>query len=76
MTTTLTLRKIGNSFGFTLPKELVAHLRLKAGETVHVVAERDGTLRVSAYDPDFEATVKALERTRSKYRNALRELAK
>lgn len=76
MTGTLTVRKIGNSFGFTVPKALVDHLRVKEGDTLYVVAEPGGGFRVSPYDPAFEATVKALERTRGKYRNALRELAK
>ncbi|MBM4218102.1 MAG: AbrB/MazE/SpoVT family DNA-binding domain-containing protein [Gammaproteobacteria bacterium] len=76
MTETLKVRKIGNSYGFTVPKSLVDHLRVKEGDLLHVVAEPGGGLRVSPFDPAFEATVTALERTRSKYRNALRELAK
>ena len=74
--TTLTVRKIGNSMGFTVPKSISDHLRVKVGDTLHAVVEPGGGLRVSPYDPEFEATVKALERTRSKYRNALRALAK
>lgn len=74
--TALTVRKIGNSLGFTVPKSIADHLRVKVGDTLHAVIEPGGGLRVSAYDPAFEATVKAVERTRAKYRNALRELAK
>lgn len=74
--TTLTVRKIGNSLGFTVPKSISDHLRVKVGDTLHAVVEPGGGLRVSPYDPEFEVTVKALERTRSKYRNALRALAK
>ncbi len=74
--TTLTVRKIGNSMGFTMPKSISDHLRVKVGDTLHAVVEPGGGLRVSPYDPEFEATVKAVERTRAKYRNALRELAK
>lgn len=73
---TLTVRKIGNSMGFTVPKSISDHLRVKVGDTLHVVVEPGGGLRIFPYDPKFEATVKALERTRSKYRNALRALAK
>jgi hypothetical protein len=51
-------------------------MHVKEGDTVHVVTEPDGGVRLSVYDPAFESTVKAFERTRSKYRNALRELAK
>jgi putative addiction module antidote len=76
MTSTLRVRRIGNSYGFTMPKAMVDHLRVKEGDALHAVMEPGGGLRVSPYDPAFEATVKALERTRKKYRNALRELAK
>lgn len=70
------IHRIGNSLGITLPKEIVNHMRVKEGETVHVVMEPDGSVRLSVYDPAFDATVKAFERTRSKYRKTLRELAK
>ena len=76
MASILRVRRIGNSYGFTIPKTMAEHLRVKEGDTLYAVAEPDGGLRVTAYDPAFEETVKALERTRSKYRNALRELAK
>lgn len=76
MTSTLRVRRIGNSYGFTMPKAIVDHLRVKEGDALHAVMEPGGGLRVSPYDPAFEATVNALERTRKKYRNALRELAK
>ena len=76
MTTKLRVRRIGNSYGFTIPKAMVDHLRVKEGDALHAVVEPGGALRISPYDPAFETTVKALERTRKKYRNALRELAK
>lgn len=76
MTGKLKIRRIGNSLGFTVPKEIADHMQVKEGDTVHVVTEPDGGVRLSVYDPAFETTVKAFERTRSKYRNALRELAK
>ncbi len=74
--TALTVRKIGNSIGFTVPKAIADQLRVKPGDTLHAVVEPGGSLRVTPFDPAFEATVKAVERTRSRFRNALRELAK
>jgi len=76
MTGTLKLRRIGNSLGFIVPREMSDLLRVKEGDTLHVIADPNGGLRLSLYDPSFESTVKAFERTRDKYRNALRELAK
>lgn len=76
MTGTLKVRRIGNSLGFTVPKGMIDQLRVKEGDTLYVVAEPDGGIRLTPYDPLFEAAVKAYESTRVKYRNALRELAK
>jgi putative addiction module antidote len=75
VTSTLKVRRVGHSLGFTVPKALADQLRLKEGDTLHAVAE-NGAIRLTPFDPTFEATVKAFERTRAKYRNAFRELAK
>ncbi len=76
MPSTVKVRRIGHSLGFIVPKAIIDHLRVKEGDTLHIVAERGAGIRLSPYDPSFEATVKAFEGTRVKYRNALRELAK
>lgn len=75
MTGTLRVRRIGNSLGFTVPKALADQLRVKEGDTLHVVVE-GGAIRITPYDPAFESAVEAYEGTRAKYRNALRALAK
>ena len=72
---TLKLRKIGSSVGVILPKELLETLRLQEGDQVFADAGQD-TLRITPYDPEFDAAMKAFEKTRRKYRNALRELGK
>ncbi|MGL4444884.1 MAG: AbrB/MazE/SpoVT family DNA-binding domain-containing protein, partial [Alsobacter sp.] len=38
-TVTLQVRKIGNSIGVILPKELLARLKLQEGDVLHVVEE-------------------------------------
>ena len=72
--TVLKVRKIGNSVGVILPKEVVSRLHLSAGDTVVATATPDG-VNLTPYDPDFDDAMAAFERTRAKYRNALRELA-
>lgn len=72
----LKLRKVGNSVGVVLPKELLAHLNVEEGDTVCVTDAADGTLRVSAADPAFTRQMKAAHDIMRRYRNALRELAK
>lgn len=76
MNAKLRVRRIGNSLGFTMPKAVVDLLRVKEGDELHVVAEPGSGIRLSPYDPSFEAAVEAFATTRSRYRNALRELAR
>lgn len=71
----LKIRKVGNSAGVTLPKEALARLKVGEGDTLILTETPDGFV-VTPYDETFEAGMKAFERTRKKYRNALRELAK
>ena len=53
--TVLQIRKIGNSVGVILPKELLARLNLKEGDKFYPVEQPDGGLRLSPYDPNHRA---------------------
>ncbi len=72
----LTVRKIGNSLGVLLPKEVLARLKLNEGEKLFLVDAPDGSYRISAYDPEFENDMKIAKKGMTKYRNTLRALAK
>lgn len=72
----LKLRKIGNSVGVVLPKEVLSHLKVEEGDTVCVSEAPDGTLRVSPASADFTRQMEAAEEVIRRYRNTLRELAK
>ena len=76
MVISVRVRKVGNSLGVLMPKELAEQIHIKEGDELHVTLDADGALKLSPYDPKFQASMKAFERTRKKYRNALRELAK
>ena len=76
MTAPLKLRKTGNSLGLIVPKELSDLLHVKEGDTLHAVIDPQGGVRLTPFDPQFEAAIAAFEQTRRKYRNALKELAK
>jgi len=71
----LKLRRIGNSLGVTLPKEALAKLKVKEGEVLFLTETPDG-FRVTPYDAQFKRAMDAFEEGRTRYRNALRELAK
>ena len=69
------VRRIGNSAGVTLPKEVLARLHVGEGDTL-LLTESPGGFAVTPYDPGFDAAMRAYGRTRRKYANALRRLAK
>ncbi|HEY9802304.1 MAG TPA: AbrB/MazE/SpoVT family DNA-binding domain-containing protein [Leptolyngbyaceae cyanobacterium] len=69
------IRKIGNSLGITIPKEVLQKLRVKEGDSVYITETPTG-VHITAHDPDFEKAMEAYRKVRTKYRNALRELAK
>lgn len=71
----ITLRQVGGSIGATLPKDMADRLHIKPGDEMYAV-ETDRGILLTPYDPTFEKAMKAYARTASKYRNALRELAK
>jgi putative addiction module antidote len=73
--TKLKLRRIGNSYGVILPKEILATLQVKDGDTVYATATPDG-VQLTAGDPNFAAAMEANAEAKRQYRNALRELAK
>ena len=71
----LKIRKIGNSLGVTLPKEVLATLRLEEGGELILTETKDG-FAIRPHEESLARGMKAFERTRRKYRNAFRELAK
>lgn len=72
---TLKVRKIGNSLGVVLPKDVLAKLRAGEGDELSVVETPDG-VALKREDAEFQEQVEAARRAMRRYRNALRELAK
>ena len=71
----LEIKKIGNSTGVILPKELLARLNLSQGEWVYVTELPDGGVRLTPYDPDFEDVMRLADEIMDEYRDTLRALA-
>jgi putative addiction module antidote len=71
----LTVRKVGNSLGVTLPAPAASALGVKEGDHLYLTEAPDG-FRLTPYDPEFEASMKLAEDFMGRYRNALRELSK
>ncbi len=72
----LKVRKIGNSLGVVLPKEVITRLNTGDGEPLYLVEAPDGGYRLVSYDPTFEAKMAKAEDIISRYRNTLHVLAK
>lgn len=69
------IRKIGNSTGLILPKELVTRLGLEHGEKVTITEMPDG-FRVTRGDAEFEKAMRVVDDIMVEYRDTLRALAK
>ncbi len=73
---TLKIRKVGNSLGLVLPKEVVSRLRTAEGEDVFLLEGPNNTYRLTPFDPAFEEKMEKAEEIMSRYRNTLQSLAK
>ncbi len=72
---TVKLRKIGNSYGFTISKEIMEKFNLKEGNELHVVETKNG-FTLTPYDPEFEIWTSSFENTNNKFKNTLKALSK
>jgi putative addiction module antidote len=70
------IKKIGNSYGVILPREVMNLLDLKGGETLHLESLAGGGFRATPFDPDFEKTMEIAEEVIDEYRDTLATLAK
>ena len=70
-----TVRKIGNSEGVILPKEVLGRLRVKAGDTLTIIEGSDG-VQLTRADSELARQLHAAREGMEKYKVALRELAK
>jgi putative addiction module antidote len=72
---TLKVRRVGNSLGVVLPKEVLAKLRVGEGDELTVIDTPDG-VALQHFDAELQEQIDAARRAMKRYRNALRELAK
>ncbi len=75
MITQSKVRKVGNSLGSILPKEVIADLKVQEGSVLYFTEAPDG-VRITAQNPEFAQKLEAATSLSQRYRNALRELAK
>lgn len=74
MPTTVKLTTVGNSTGIVLPKELLEKLRVKKGDTLHVLETPNG-IELTPLNPEFARQMDVAERVMREDRDILRKLA-
>ena len=71
--TTVKVRKIGNSLGFTIPKDVIARLRVEVGDELFLCEGPNG-YSLTPYDPEFAEQMQVAETVMKNRRNMLRKL--
>jgi putative addiction module antidote len=74
--TVLKVRKIGNSLGVILPKELLARLRIDGGDELHVVETSERGVVLSPYDPVHAEGMAIARKAFKTYQSTFAALAK
>jgi putative addiction module antidote len=69
------VRKIGNSMGVILPKQLIEELHLKKGDKLNITL-KGKNVELSPVDPEFEEWAEAYRQVNKDYKDVLKELAK
>jgi putative addiction module antidote len=71
----LKVRKIGNSLGVILPRDVLEDLRVEEGDSLDYVTNKK-EIRLFASNPNFAEEMEVFKSLSRRYRNALGELAK
>lgn len=72
---TLKVRKIGNSGGVVLTREMLGKLGVEVGDDLQVVRTAKG-IELTPFDSELEDALKWIEKGAKRYRNTLRALSK
>lgn len=72
----LKLRKVGNSVGVILPKEVLAHLNVEEGDSLTLTEGTEGSVRLSPHKAEVARQMEVVQDVMKRYRHTLRELAK
>jgi putative addiction module antidote len=75
MTATVRVRKVGNSLGILLTKDVIEALGVTEGDQLFAVRTPDG-IRLTPFDPDFATAIESTRDYMRRHRDAMHELAK
>lgn len=71
----LKLTAVGTSTGALIPKEMLAHMNVKKGDTLYAIETPEGYL-ITPYDPEIETQLEHGREFMKEYRDAFKALAK
>ncbi len=71
----LQIRKIGNSLGIILSRELLARLKLKEGDRLHVVEQTERGIKLTPYSPKHARAMAIARRVMEEYKDTFKALA-
>ena len=69
------LRKVGNSIGLILPKNVIDNLNLKEGDILEILEDKQ-SIKLLPQNPEFALWAEAYNSANTNYKNALQQLAK
>ncbi len=72
----LQIRKIGNSVGFILPKDMLARLRLNEGDKLYLTELTERGFKLSPYDPSHARGMELARQAFRDYADTFKALAK
>ena len=75
MSATVRVRKVGNSLGILLTKDVIEVLGVAEGDQLFAVRTPDG-IRLTQFDPDFASAIESSRDYMRRHRDAMHELAK
>ena len=70
------IRKIGDSLGFILPKDLIARRHLKEGDRMHLMEQAERGMKLTPYDPKHAKVMGVARQVMAEYKDTFRALAK
>jgi putative addiction module antidote len=71
----LKVRKVGNSLGIVLPKDVINRLRTDDGKPLFLIESPDGSYQLTPYDPTFAEKMAKAEDIMDRYKNTLNVLS-
>lgn len=69
------LKRIGNSTGLILPKELLARLNLRQGDSLFLTELPDRSVRITPYDPEHAEAMEVARGLFKEYQDTFKTLA-